>query len=98
MNTVANDPPIVSLPADQIRCGDRVQFDMISGSFFFLRKNPEDNSTWIKDKSLNIEENDYPYKEDVHSFVSKLSSYFGYGLKKIADAKYNRFTPMFEFI
>ena len=91
------DTPFVCLPAKQICRGDRVQFNIIEGSFFFLRKNPEDDSTWIQVKSLNLE-NDYKYEGYVHSFVCALSKYFGYNHKKIEDIKSVRYAPIFEFI
>ncbi len=97
MSTVLIDPAFVCLQAEQIYRGDRVQFNIINGTFFFLRKNPEDDSTWIQLTFLNLN-NDYRYEGSVRSFVGKLSQHFGYNHKKIEDTKYERHAPVFEFI
>lgn len=97
MNTMTTDTPFVCLPAKQIHPGDRVQFDIIEGSFSFWRKDPEDDSTWIQVKSLNLK-SEYKYEGYVLPFVRFLSEYFGYNHKKIEDAKSVRDAPIFEFI
>ena len=95
MSNVLDEKAIANIPT--IRSGDRVQFNLFEGSFSFWRKNPEDDSTWIQIKSLNLK-SEYEYEGYVLPFVDSLSKDFGLSYKKIEDPKSSRGTPIFEFI